>query len=98
MERLPTGPTTTTDWPPGAQPRLRISRNGSNSDGGPCRRVRMKEKPMTFDELWRLNLDPDGACVDSVDKNEAVGLIAPPAVNPYELLLNAEDCVFLFDV
>jgi len=58
----------------------------------------VKEKPMTFDELWRLNLDPDGTCVDSVDKNEAVGLIAPPAENPNELLLTAEDCVFLSDV
>jgi hypothetical protein len=53
---------------------------------------------MTFDELWRLNLDPDGACVDSVDKNEAVGLIAPPGENPNELQLSAEDCLFLLDV
>jgi SnoaL-like protein len=28
--RLPTERTTTTDWPPGGQPWLRISRNGSN--------------------------------------------------------------------
>jgi hypothetical protein len=52
----------------------------------------VKEKPMTFDELWRLNLDPDGACVDSVDKDEAAGLIAPPAENPNELQLTTEDC------
>ena len=53
---------------------------------------------MTFDELWRLNLDPDVACVDSVDKDEAAGLIAPPGENPNEFLLTAEDCVFLLDV
>jgi len=53
---------------------------------------------MTFDELWRLNLDPDSACVDSVDKDEAVGLIAPSAEKPNELQLTTEDCVFLLDV
>ena len=53
---------------------------------------------MTFDELWRLNLDPEGACVDSVDNDEAVGLIAPLVENPNELQLTAEDCVFLSDV
>jgi hypothetical protein len=53
---------------------------------------------MTFDELWRLNLDRDGARMDSVDKAEAVGLIAVPGENPNELLLTAEDCVFLVKV
>ena len=53
---------------------------------------------MTFDELWRLNLDPDGAFVDSVEKDEAAVLIAPPGENPNELQLTAEDCVFLLDV
>ena len=37
-----------------------------------------RRKPMTFDELWRLNLDRERASVDSVDKAEAVGLIAVP--------------------
>jgi hypothetical protein len=53
---------------------------------------------MTFDELWRLNLDRDGARMDSVDKAEAVGLIAVPGENPNELLPTAEDCVFLVKV
>ena len=53
---------------------------------------------MTFDELWRLNLDRERASVDSVDKAEAVGLIAVPGQNPNELLLTAEDCAFLSEV
>jgi hypothetical protein len=57
-----------------------------------------RRKPMTFDELWRLNLDRDGARVASVDKADAVGLIAVPGENPNELLLTAVDCVFLSEV
>jgi len=53
---------------------------------------------MTFDELWRLDLDGDGARGDSVDKAEAVGLIAVPGENPNELLLTAGDGVFLSEV
>ena len=53
---------------------------------------------MTFDELWRLNLDRDGARVASVDKADAVGLIAVPGENPNELVLTAVDCVFLSEV
>jgi hypothetical protein len=53
---------------------------------------------MTFDELWRLDLDRERARVDSVDKTEAVGLIAVRGQNPNELLLTAEDCVFLLKV
>jgi hypothetical protein len=50
---------------------------------------------MTFDELWRANLDQDRACGDSVEKAEAIGLRAVPGENANELLLTAEDCVFL---
>jgi hypothetical protein len=57
-----------------------------------------RRRPMTFDELWRLNLDRDDTCVDSADTTEAVGLIAVPSENPNELLLTAEDCVFLSEV
>ena len=57
-----------------------------------------RRNPMTFDELWRLNLDRDGARVASVDKADAVGLIAVPGENPNELLLTAVDCVFLSEV
>lgn len=53
---------------------------------------------MTFDELWRLNLSRHLPCVDSADKQEAVGLIADVGKNPNELLLSAEDCVFLLEV
>ncbi len=53
---------------------------------------------MTFDELWRLNLDRDEARVDSVDSAEAVGLIAVPGDNPNALQLTPEDCVFLFEM
>ena len=53
---------------------------------------------MTFDELWRLNLDRDRAGADSVDKAEAVGVLAVLGENPNELLLTAEDCVFLLEV
>ena len=57
-----------------------------------------RRKPTTFDELWRLDLDRDGARGDSVDKAEAVGLIAVPGENPNELLLTAGDGVFLSEV
>jgi len=50
---------------------------------------------MTFDELWRVNLDQERARRDSVEKAEAVGLLAVPGENANELLLTAEDCVFL---
>jgi hypothetical protein len=50
---------------------------------------------MTFDELWRVNLDQQRARGDSVEKTEAVGLLAVPGENANELLLTAEDCVFL---
>jgi hypothetical protein len=53
---------------------------------------------MTFDELWRLNLDREGARVDSVDKAKVVGLIAVPGENPNELQLSADDSVFLLEV
>jgi hypothetical protein len=53
---------------------------------------------MTFDELWRLNLDRDGAAGDSVDKAETVGLLAVLGENPNEQLLTADDCVFLLEV
>lgn len=53
---------------------------------------------MTFDELWRLNLSRHLPYVDSADKQEAVGLIADVGKNPNELLLSAEDCVFLLEV
>ncbi len=53
---------------------------------------------MTFDELWRLNLDRDSAGADSVDKAEAVGVLAVLGVNPNELRLTADDCAFLFEV
>lgn len=53
---------------------------------------------MTFDELWRLNLSRHLPYVDSADKQEAVGLIADAGKNPNELLLSAEDCVFLLEV
>ena len=50
---------------------------------------------MTFDELWRLELDRARARLDSVNKTEAVGLIAVPGQTLNELLLTADDCVFL---
>lgn len=50
---------------------------------------------MTFDELWRVNLGQERARRDSVEKAEAVGLLAVPGENANELLLTAEDCVFL---
>ena len=53
---------------------------------------------MNFDELWRLNLDRDRAHVDSVDQTEVVGVVVAPAANPNELLLTAEDGVFLVEV
>ena len=45
---------------------------------------------MTFDELWRVNLDKKRARRDSVEKAEAVGLLAVPGENANELLLTAE--------
>ena len=53
---------------------------------------------MNFGELWRLNLDRDRAHVNSVDKTDAVGVLAVPAENPEELPLTAEDCMFLLEV
>ena len=53
---------------------------------------------MTFEELWRLNLDRDEARVDSVDKAEEVGLITVPGENPNALQLTPEDCVFLLEM
>ncbi len=53
---------------------------------------------MTFDELWRLDLDRERARADSVNKTEAVGLIAVRGQDPKELLLTAEDCMFLLEV
>ena len=55
---------------------------------------------MTFDELWRLNLNLSRHLpfVDSADKREAAGLIADAGKNPNELLLTAEDRVFLVEV
>jgi hypothetical protein len=50
---------------------------------------------MTFDELWRVNLDQERARGDSVEKAGAVGLLAVPGENANELLLTAEDCEFL---
>ena len=50
---------------------------------------------MTFDELWRANLDQERACGDSVERAEAIGLRAVPGENANELLLTAEECVFL---
>ena len=53
---------------------------------------------MTFDELWRLDLDREHAQADSIDKTEAVGQIAVRGQDPKEPLLTAEDCVFLLEV
>lgn len=50
---------------------------------------------MTFDELWRVNLNHDRAREDSPEKADAVGRIAVPGQNANELLLTAEDSVFL---
>jgi hypothetical protein len=52
---------------------------------------------MTFDELWRLDFDRKRAGVDSDNKAKALGLIAILGENPNELLLTAEDCVFLLE-
>jgi hypothetical protein len=46
---------------------------------------------MTFDELWRVNLDQERARGDSVEKAEAIGLRAVSSDNASELLLTAED-------
>ena len=53
---------------------------------------------MDFNALWLSNFYGGLACVDSVAKEEAVGLIPVPGQNPNELLLTTEDCVFLFEV
>ena len=58
----------------------------------------LRRKLMTFDELWRLELDRTRARLDSVNKTEAVGLIAVPDQTLNELLLTADDCVFLSEV
>jgi hypothetical protein len=50
---------------------------------------------MTFDELWRVNLGQERARGDSVEKAEAIALRAVSGENANELLLTAEDCVFL---
>ena len=50
---------------------------------------------MTFDELWRVNLDQERARGDSFDKEDAVGRVEVPDENANELLLTADDCVFL---
>ena len=47
---------------------------------------------MTFDELWRVNLDQERARGDSLEKADRV---AVPGENANELLLTADDCVFL---
>lgn len=53
---------------------------------------------MNFDELWRVNLDQERAHRDSLEKVDAVGRVAVPGKNANELLLTAEDRVFLVDV
>jgi hypothetical protein len=53
---------------------------------------------MDFNELWLSQLYGERAHVDSVDKVEAVGLLAVPGENPNELLLTTEDRVFLLEV
>jgi hypothetical protein len=53
---------------------------------------------MTFDELWRVNLDQERACGDSLENVGAVGRVAVPGENANELLLTAEDRVFLVEV
>ena len=50
---------------------------------------------MTFDELWRVNLDRERARGDSLEKADAAGRVAVPGENANELLLTADDCVFL---
>ena len=50
---------------------------------------------MDFNELWLSNLYGERAHVDSVDKVEAVSLLAVPRESPHELLLINEDRVFL---
>jgi hypothetical protein len=57
-----------------------------------------RNKPMTFDELWRLDFDRKRVGVDSDNKAKALGLIAVLGENPNELLLTAEDCLFLLEV
>jgi hypothetical protein len=57
-----------------------------------------RNKPMTFDELWRLDFDQKHVGVDSDNTAKALGLIAVLGENPNELLLTAEDCVFLLEV
>jgi hypothetical protein len=53
---------------------------------------------MTFDELWRVNLDQERARGDSIENVGAVGRVAVPGENANELLLTAEDRVFLVEV
>jgi hypothetical protein len=57
-----------------------------------------ERKRMDFNALWLSNFYGGLACVASVDKADAVGLIAVPGENPNELLLTAVDCVFLSEV
>jgi hypothetical protein len=53
---------------------------------------------VTFDELWRLDFDRKRVGVDSDNKAKALGLMGVLGENPNELLLTAEDCVFLLEV
>ena len=53
---------------------------------------------MTFDELWRWNLDRADAGADSVDKAVAAGLPAVLDENPNELRLTADDRAFFLEV
>ena len=53
---------------------------------------------MTFDEMWRLDFDQKHVGVDSDNTAKALCLIAVLGENPNELLLTAEDCVFLQEV
>lgn len=50
---------------------------------------------MTFDELWRVNLDQERARGDSLEKADAAGRVAVQGENANELLLTADDCVVL---
>ena len=53
---------------------------------------------MDLNELWLSNLYRERGHVNSVDKVEAVGLLAVPGENPNELLLTTKDRVFLLEV
>ena len=73
----------------------------SLADRVPNRFLEMRYKrnrPMTFDELSRLDFDRKRVGLYSDNKSKALGLIALLGDNPNELLLTAEDCVFLLEV